>query len=287
MSELDPVRLDPERLDPGRLDPSALPSRQFRNAIIFLVANVVFLAGSFAYLKINPILLFTEFHYVIDLMFEMMPPAFELYFAKWDLWVSVGETFAMAFLGTFFGALIAFFLSLIAARNISPWPALSRVFRVVLGAQRAAPDFAIMMVIVVAVGFGPFAGTMALVIGSTGMFGKLFADALESIDESQLEALRALGAGHLHVIRYGALPQVIPSFIAHTLYLFEINVGGAVALGVFGGGGLGFDLHIANSTLAYRDMLAYILLIVAMMVLTEKVSDFARRMIFRNSGTLK
>jgi len=255
--------------------------------MIFVAANVAFLTGAFWYLDINPFLFFTELHYVVDLISEMLPPALGLYFEKPDLWISVGETFAMAFLGTFFGALIAFFLSLIAARNISPWPALSRLFRVILGAQRAAPDFAIMMVIVVAVGFGPFAGTLALIIGSTGMFGKLFADALESIDEAELEALRALGASNLHVIRYGALPQVIPSFIANTLYLFEINVGGAVALGVFGGGGLGFDLHIANSTLAYRDMLAYILLIVAMMVLTEKVSDFARRIIFRNSGTLK
>lgn len=269
------------------MNPSALPSRHFRNAMLFLAGNLIFLGASFSYLDINPFIFFTEFHYIADLMFEMLPPSFGLYFAKWDLWVSVGETFAMAFLGTFFGALIAFFLSLIAARNISPWPVLSRAFRILLGAQRAAPDFAIMMVIVVAVGFGPFAGTIALIIGSTGMFGKLFADALESIDEAQLEALRALGGGHLHVIRYGALPQVFPSFVANTLYLFEINVGGAVALGVFGGGGLGFDLHIANSTLAYQDMLAYILLIVAMMVLTEKVSDFARRKIFLNSGTLK
>lgn len=271
---------------PG-LHPSALPSRQFRHAMLFLVGNLGFLTVSFAWLDINPFIFFTELHFVIDLMVEMVPPSVALYFEDSSLWVSVGETFAMAFLGTFFGALIAFFLSLVAARNITPWPRLSRACRVLLGAQRAAPDFAIMMVIVVAVGFGPFAGTLALIIGSTGMFGKLFADALESIDEAQLEALRALGASNAHVIRYGALPQVIPSFIANTLYLFEINVGGAVALGVFGGGGLGFDLHIANSTLAYRDMLAYILLIVAMMVLTEKVSDFARRKIFQGGATLK
>lgn len=269
------------------LDPSALPSRQFRNAMIFLGVNVAFLAVAFAYLKINPLLLFTELHYVIDLLLEMLPPSIDLYFDGPELWYSVGQTLAMAFLGTLFGACIAFVLAIFSARNLSPLPILCRPFRIILGAQRAAPDFAIMMVIVVAVGFGPFAGTLALLMGSTGMFGKLFADAMEHIDDSQLEALKALGASHLQVIRYGAVPQVLPSIIANTLYLFEINVGGAVALGVFGGGGLGFDLHVANATLAYQDMLAYILLIVIMMIFTEKVSDRLRKRILGDDAALK
>lgn len=264
-----------------------LPSRRFRNAWLFVAANLAFLAAAFGYLGINPFLVFTEMHYIIDILVEMFPPSINLFWEKPDLWYSVLETLAMAFLGTLFGAFFAFFLSLLAARNLTPWPAASRFFRILLGAQRAAPDFAIMMVIVVAVGFGPFAGTLALIIGSTGMFGKLYADAMEQLDSKPLEAIRALGASHFQVIRYGALPQVMPSIIANTLYLFEINVGGAVALGVFGGGGLGFELHIANSTLAYPDMLAYIFLIVVMMVLAEKVSDLLRRYFFSGMSTLK
>ena len=255
----------------------ALPSTQFKLAWVFVAANVVFLSVAFWFLEVNPILVVTEFHYVIDLIGEMLPPNFMLFFASTDLWVSVLQTLAMAFLGTVFGAIAAFFLSILAAKNLSPWPSTCRFFRLLLGAQRAAPDFAIMMVIVVAVGFGPFSGAIALMIGSTGMFGKLYADAMESIDLAPLESLKTLGASHWQVIRYGALPQILPSIIANTLYLYEINVGGAVALGVFGGGGLGFDLHIANSTLAYQDMLAYILLIVLMMIVTEKASDYLRR----------
>lgn len=255
--------------------------------MLFVCVNIAFLMAAFLYLEINPLRLFSEFHYVAGLIVEMVPPNFELYFASLDLWRSVGQTFAMAFLGTFAGALFAFVLATLAARNLAPWPILCRPFRVLLGAQRAAPDFAIMMVIVVAVGFGPFAGTLALIIGSIGMFGKLFADAMEQIDHAPLEALRALGAGNSRITRYGALPQVMPSIVANTLYLFEINVGGAVALGVFGGGGLGFDLHVANATLAYRDMLAYILLIIVMMVLAEKVSDLLRRKIFISSTSLR
>ena len=269
------------------LPKEALPSRKFRTQTMYISAVTLFLLGSFAYLDMNPFMFFTEFHYVADLVDEMLPPSLFIIWQKASLWASVGETFAMAFLGTIVGATLAFILALFTAHNTAPHPWLCGPMRTFLGAQRAAPDFAIMLVIVVAVGFGPFAGTIALVIGSTGMFGKLFADAIEQIDTQSLESLEAVGASRLQVIRFAIVPEVAPSFIANTLYLFEINVGSAVALGVFGGGGLGFELHIANSTLNYPDLLAYILVITAMMVLVERVSDFLRNKIFQTGGALK
>lgn len=262
------------------LPPSVLPSRKRRQTWAFFAGTVVFLVVAFRVLEVNPLLLFTDFHYIVDLLGEMLPPALNLLWEKPEVWASIGETFAMAFLGTVLGALLAFVLAFACARNTTPLPWLRTPFRIFLGAQRAAPDFAIMLVIVVAVGFGPFAGTLALVVGSTGMFGKLFADAVEHIDARITDGLWASGASRTQVIRYGVVPQVLPSFVANALYLFEINLGGAVALGVFGGGGLGFALHIANSTLNYPEMLAYILLIVAMVTVTEKCSDHLRRRLF-------
>jgi phosphonate transport system permease protein len=272
---------------PTVLKDDALPSRKWRAQLIHVSAVVLFLVTSFAYLDMNPFMFVTEFHYVADLVEEMLPPSLFVIWQKAHLWSSVGETFAMAFLGTFVGALLAFILALFTARNTTPHPWICGPMRTLLGAQRAAPDFAIMLVIVVAVGFGPFAGTIALVIGSTGMFGKLFADAIEQIDLQTLESLEAVGSSRLQIVRFAIVPEVAPSFIANTLYLFEINVGSAVALGVFGGGGLGFELHIANSTLNYPDLLAYIVVITAMMVLVERVSDFLRKRIFQTGGALK
>lgn len=248
--------------------------------MLILVANIAFLGISFAYLKINPLLIFTEFHYVADLIDEMLPPNFHLYWTQPEIWASVGVTFAMAFIGTSVGAIAAFALALLAARNTTPVSWLRLPTRILLGAQRAAPDFAIMLVIVVAVGFGPFAGAIALVIGSTGMFGKLFSDAIEQVDSNTLDSLRAAGASRRQVIRYGVLPEVLPSIVANTLYLFEINLGAAIALGVFGGGGLGFQLHVANASLNYPTMLAYISLIVTFLIVAEKLSDLIRRRIF-------
>jgi phosphonate transport system permease protein len=261
----------------------ALPSRKRRRTYLFLGGNVAFVTVAFVVLGIDPTLLFTDFHYIVDLLGEMLPPRVEILWDDPEVFASIGETLAMAFLGTTAGAALAFVLAFLSARNTAPIPWLRTPFRVLLGAQRAAPDFAIMLVIVVAVGFGPFAGTLALVVGSTGMFGKLFADAVEQVDERLLEGLRAVGASRGQVIRYAVLPCVLPSFVANTLYLFEINVGGAIALGVFGGGGLGFSLHLANQTLNYPDMLAYILLIVVMMMLTERLSDRIRSGLFATS----
>ena len=262
------------------LPPSALPSRKRYRTQAGIMATLLFLAGSFRVLEVNPLVLFTDFHYVVDLLREMLPPALHLLWTRTGIWNSIAVTFAMAFLGTAVGALLAFLFAFVAARNTTPVPWLRTPFRMLLSAQRAAPDFAIMLVIVVAVGFGPFAGTIALIIGSTGMFGKLFADAVEQIDPRVTEGLTTAGASRGQMIRYGVIPQVLPSFVANALYLFEINLGGAVALGVFGGGGLGFDLHIANATLNYPEMLAYILLIVAMVTVTEKCSDLMRRRLF-------
>lgn len=264
--------------------PSTLPGRKRRDAMVFFALTVAFLAAAFTYLEINPFAFLRDLHFVVDLLGEMLPPDFAI---LWDrgLWSSIGETFSMAFLGTLGGATLAFLLAFLAADNTTPLRALKPLTRALLGAQRAAPDFAIMLVIVVAVGFGPFAGTLALLLGSTGMFGKLFADAVENVDQRTLDGLWVTGATRLQVIRYGVVPQVLPSFIANTLYLFEINIGGAIALGVFGGGGLGFAMHIANATLSYAKMLAYILVIVLMMIITERIADALRHRIFKQTQT--
>lgn len=267
-------------------EPEALPSRKRRAFWMFVVANLVFLAGASHVLELDPLLLFTEFHYLADLFLEMTPPALALFWESTKVWQLVAETLAMAVIGTFLGALLALVTAFLAARNTAPVALLRTPVRITLGAMRAAPDFAIMLVLVVAVGFGPFAGALALVIGSAGMFGKLFADAVEQVDRGTLEGLWAVGASRGQTIRYGVIPQVLPSFVANGLYLLEVNTASAIALGTFGAGGLGFAVKVAESTLNYREMLAYILLIIAMMTVLEKASDRVRQGLFAQDARL-
>lgn len=272
--------------DPTPLPPELRPSLKFYRIWATIFAVIGFLVGAFAWLRINPFLFITEFHYVWNLAQDMVPPNFDLLLGA-RVWESVGETVAMAFLGTSIGGMMAFVLSFLAARNTAPNLFTRNLFRVFLALQRVAPDYAIMLIILIVVGFGPFAGTIALAIGSTGMFGKFFADSIENLDERTIEGVRVLGGSRTQVIRYGIVPQVLPSFVANGFFLLEINMGGAIALGAFGGGGLGFHLAVAGDTLNYKDMLAYVFFIIVLMITIERCSDFIRMFIFARSKTLK
>ncbi|MFW5883737.1 MAG: PhnE/PtxC family ABC transporter permease, partial [Verrucomicrobiota bacterium] len=165
-------------IDPAlaaKLPKSALPSRKFFWGALSIGSVLAFLIAAFTVLGINPFLFFTEFHYVANLANEMTPPDWGLLFDSAMLW-SLGQTFSMAFLGTLVGGLLAFGLAFLAAKNTTPRGFLRPIFRTLLACQRVAPDYAILMIIVIAVGIGPFAGVIAIIIGSTGMFGKIFAD---------------------------------------------------------------------------------------------------------------
>src|SRR5262249_8755704 len=120
------------------------------------------------------------------------------------------------------------------------------------------------------VGIGSFAAMLTLLLRSIGMFGKLFADAIEQIDAGPVEATAATGAGRLQIVRYAVLPQVAPSIVANVFYAFDVNLRLAVALGVFGGGGIGFELYLARSVLRYRDMLACLVLVIVMINVMER-----------------
>ncbi|MCG8527267.1 MAG: phosphonate ABC transporter, permease protein PhnE [Opitutales bacterium] len=268
------------------------PSRK-NKVLLYAIGGIIlfeFLAFLFFYLKNsnnNPFRLITDFHHVLNLIPEMMPPNFHLLFGSWDLWLNMTETLSMAFLGTLFGGILAFFLCFMAAKNTAPLPFLYPLARTTLAILRVAPDYAIMLIIVIAVGFGPFAGTLAIIVGSTGMFGKFFADAVEHTEKGEIEGVSTVGADWFQSIRYGILPQVLPSFVANMCFFFEINLGAAIALGVFGGGGLGFHLNIANDSLNYRDMFAYLIVILLMRISTEWISDKGRNFIFKEGALLR
>lgn len=183
----------------------------------------------------------------------------------------------MAFVGTFLGAVLSFFLALFAADNLAPSRAIREMAKGIMAAERAVPTLIIILLFVVIVGIGPFAGMMAIAIGSIGMLGKLFAEAIENVDPKPLESLESVGATKLQVIRYAVLSQVIPSFIANTLYRFDINIRVAIFLGVVGGGGIGYDLHLAMSLFRYADALAITVLILVTVLIAEKISDYLRK----------
>lgn len=229
-------------------------------------------------LKISPGLFIEGIPHFFRLVAEMFPPNWKILAGGKVLW-SILETLSMAFVGTFFGAVFSFFLALFGAKNLASSVISREIARLIMATERAVPTLVIILLLVVVVGLGPFAGTIAIAVGSIGMLGKLFAEAIEDVDPKPLESLASVGTTKLQIIRYAVLPQVIPSFIANTLYRFDINLRVAVLLGVVGGGGIGFDLHLAMSLFRYADALAVTVLILVMVVAAEKISDYLRKRI--------
>jgi phosphonate transport system permease protein len=163
-------------------------------------------------------------------------------------WSAAGSTFDkileslyIAWIGTMIGALFSFPLALVAATNIAPrW--LATPVRGMLSGIRAFPELVLAVVLIPSFGLGAFTGTLAIGLHSIGTLGKLTSEVVEGIDEGPLEAMQASGGDKLSQIRYGVLPQAMPTILAYWLYRFEINVRASAVLGVVGAGGVGAEL---------------------------------------------
>lgn len=227
-------------------------------------------------LNLSPKLFVEGIPHFFNLVREMFPPNWEIFWRGKILW-SIVETLSMALVGTFWGALGALFLGFLGASNVSPSPVIREMAKRFLSAERTIPHLIYILLLVVIIGLGPFAGMVVIAIGTIGMLGKLFAEAIEIIDPKPLESLESAGATKLQIIRYGVIPQVLPSLIANTLYRFDINLRVALFLGVVGGGGIGVDLQMAMSLFRYADALAITLVTLAVIWMAERISDHLRR----------
>ncbi len=187
---------------------------------------------------------------------------------------ALGETLAMAFLGTLLGAVFAFPLGFCASKNMVPFRPAQFGMRRFADLLRAFDYLIWPLIFVRAIGFGPLAGIMAIAIVETGTFIKLYSEAIENLDRKQIDAIRASGGG-LHVIRFGVLPQVLPMMLSNTLYMFEHNTRSAAILGIVGAGGIGFLL--ADRLRAYE--LQEACLIIILVVVAVYAIDFLSRLL--------
>jgi phosphonate transport system permease protein len=263
-----------------------LTPASYRRRATILGVIALLVAGASLYMGFDPSMLFTEFHYVTDLFQSMSPPNFNVIWHDEAIGRAVLETLSSAFLGTFIGGGFAVLLSLLAAENTMPVAAVRLLVRLFLSIDRVVPPLFIILIFVSAVGLGPFAGMLALVLSTMGTFGQLFTEIIENAEPAPADAIYSVGATRAQVIRFVILPQVLPSFTANLFYAFDINIRVAISLGIFGGGGVGFQLFQAMRVLHYHDAMALILLTVVLIVASEKLSDLLRSRLL-NRGSLK
>ncbi|MFN8562276.1 MAG: phosphonate ABC transporter, permease protein PhnE [Anaerolineae bacterium] len=192
---------------------------------------------------------------------------------------SVLETVQIAVIGTIGAIIAALPFALLAARNISPHPLIYQGVRLLLNINRSIPTLIWALIMVSAVGLGPFAGVMALIIGSIGSTARLYAESFEQIDPNQVAAVRATGAGSLHVFIYSVLPQAFPLLATYSLVGFEVNVRESTILGIVGAGGVGFIIQKYTALFQFQRLMGTVIIIAILVTLIDRVSAYIRKQI--------
>ncbi|MDQ2067775.1 phosphonate ABC transporter, permease protein PhnE [Xinfangfangia sp. CPCC 101601] len=195
------------------------------------------------------------------------------------------ETVLMAFLGTFGAALVALPLAFMAARNMMPFASLRFALRRVFDFIRGVDGLIWTIVLARAFGPGPMTGALAILLTDTGSFGKTFSEALENIDEKQVEGIRSTGANTVQRARFGVLPQVAPVLLSQVLYFLESNTRGATVIGAIVGGGIGLLLTQAIQTQKdWEDVAYYMVLIVLTVMAMDSFSGWLRRKLIKGNA---
>jgi phosphonate transport system permease protein len=212
---------------------------------------------------------------------ELMTPSTEGPFL-FKLLGATLETLAMSALGTLMAAMMGLVLALPASRTHAADPArLKSVTRLVLNALRSIPELVWAALLLISAGLGPFAGTLALALHTTGVLGRLFAEAIENVPEGAGFALRTRGVSELRVFCYATLPQALPQLMSYTLYRWENNIRAAAVLGVVGAGGLGQMLAFHMGLFQMSETSSVLIAMMALVALVDACSHLARRLMGR------
>jgi len=207
---------------------------------------------------------------------EFSPPDLSSVFVR-KVILAAWETLAMSALGTVMAAVLGLALAVPASRLSTQDPAwLRSPTRWLLNALRAIPELVWAALLLISAGLGPMAGTLALALHTSGVLGRLFAEAMENTPAGPGDALRTQGVGPLRVFFYATLPQVLPQLMSYTLYRWENNIRAAAVLGVVGAGGLGQMLSF-HMGLFHMNKTATILAAMLLMVACVDALSFAAR----------
>lgn len=240
--------------------------RVIRGVLILLTILTIMAFIFFNYSGLELSSAITETAYNLKVMF--LEPALS-HFSWGDAFYQIGITLGLAFLSTILGAIIAFFLALMAAMNLSnKW--LTRTVRVFVAFIRAVPTVLWVLIFAISAGLGSEAAILGMLFHSIAYLVKAFSEAFEEVDEGILEALRATGAKWWHIVTHAVLPSTFTYLLSWVFLRFEINFGVAVAMGAAAGaGGIGFELFMASGF--YFDLrevgfITYAILIIAIIL---------------------
>ena len=222
----------------------------------------------------NLTIIITKFDKLLDLFVKLFHP-------KWDFFNKVTgpliDTIKMSILGTVIGCLLALPVSVLSSTNINHNTAIVSVFRFILALIRTVPTLVIALVCALIFGLGTFAGTLAIAIFTFGIVAKMLYESIETIDMGPFEAMEALGANKFQAFWSACVPQILPVYLSHSLYCFEMNVRASAILGYVGAGGLGITINERSGWRDYNGLGMVLLTLFVVVVAIEFFSEYLRK----------
>ena len=216
----------------------------------------------------------TKFDKLLDLFVKLFHP-------KWSFFSKVVgplvDTIKMSILGTVIGCVLALPVAVLSSTNINHNIVIVSFFRFVLALIRTLPTLVIALVCALIFGLGTFAGTLAISIFTFGIVAKMLYESIETIDMGPFEAMEALGANKFQAFWAACVPQILPVYLSHCLYCFEMNVRASAILGYVGAGGLGITINERIGWRDYNGLGMVLLSLFVVVVVIEFSSEYLRK----------
>ena len=250
---------------------STIRRRSRAPLVVLILAVVIFLSLRMTGFDLSVII--NKFDKLIDLMVK-------LFYPKWSFFEKVTrplvDTIKMSILGTVIGCLLALPVSVLASTNIDKNHVVVSMLRFILALIRTLPTLVIALVCALIFGLGTFAGTLAISIFTFGIVAKMLYESIETIDMGPFEAMEAMGANKFQAFWSACVPQILPVYLSHSLYCFEMNVRASAILGYVGAGGLGITINERIGWRDYEGLGMVLLTLFVVVVAIEFFSEYLR-----------
>ena len=210
-----------------------------------------------------------RFSKLLDLLKKILHPNWE-FFPK--VIQPLIDTIKMSIMGTVIGCAVALPIAVLASSNINRSSVIVSIFRFILALVRTLPTLVIALVCALIFSLGTFSGTVAIAIFTFGIVAKMLYESIETIDMGPFEAMEALGANKFQAFWSACVPQILPVYLSHSLYCFEMNVRASAILGYVGAGGLGITI---NERIGWRDYESLGMVLVTLFVVVTFIEFFS------------
>lgn len=238
------------------------------------IAVTGFLATSIGMAKVDPAALITGFPRLLAWAARAWPPVL----TNLDAYLMRGlETIAIATVATLVAALVAYPLSVLVAHNVSPSPMIAYPIRWMVNGCRGIDTIIFALLFVAAVGLGPFAGVLGMIVHSIGIITKLNAEAIETLPSAPLDAAALSGANRTKIVTYAVLPMALPNLASVSLYVWEANVRTSTILGIVGAGGIGTEIKAAIDLFDFQKLFTLSVIVLILVTAIDQLSSWLRR----------